>query len=64
MAQVFPEACKKYMKELLYILAVLLIFTWLLGYAVFEVGGFIHIALPAAIIMLLLTAVKRKGELE
>lgn len=52
------------MKELLYILAVLLIFGWLLGFAVFEVGSFIHIALPAAIIMLLLTAVKRKGELE
>lgn len=52
------------MKELFYILAVLLIFGWLLGYAVFEVGSFIHVALPLAVVMLLLTTIKRKGELE
>jgi hypothetical protein len=48
------------MKELFYILAVLLIFTWLLGYAVFKAGNFIHFAIPLAVVSLILTVVKKK----
>lgn len=52
------------MKELFYILAVLLIFGWLLGFAVFEIGGIIHLALPLAVVALLLTAIKSKHQAE
>jgi len=49
------------MSDLLYILAVILIIGWLLGYFVFSVGGLIHILLVVAIIAVILRLIRGRG---
>ena len=41
------------MTNLLYIVAVILIIGWLLGFFVFNAGGFIHVLLVIAVIAIL-----------
>lgn len=48
------------MRSILYIIAVVLIISWLLGWQAFHVGGgLIHILLVLAIISLLLGVIRR-----
>lgn len=47
------------MRSLLYIVAVVLIIGWFLGFFYFSVGGIIHILLIIAIIALLLGIIRR-----
>ena len=47
------------MRSLLYLIAVILIIGWILGFFVYNVGGVIHILLVIAIIALLLGVIKR-----
>jgi hypothetical protein len=46
------------MGGLLYIVAVILIIGWLLGFFVFHVGGIIHILLVIAIIAIILRVIR------
>jgi hypothetical protein len=46
------------MGNLLYIIAVILIIAWLLGFFAFHVGGIIHILLVIAIIAILLRIIQ------
>lgn len=46
------------MGNLLYIIAVILIIGWLLGFFAFHVGGIIHILLVIAIIVILLRVIQ------
>lgn len=48
------------MRNLLYLIAVILIIGWLLGVFVYAVGGLIHILLILAIIAIVLRLIKRK----
>ncbi|MBD0276446.1 MAG: lmo0937 family membrane protein [Bacteroidota bacterium] len=47
------------MRSLLYIIAVILIIGWLLGFFYWDAGGLIHILLVIAIIALLLGIIRR-----
>lgn len=47
------------MRTILYIIAVILVVGWLLGFFAFHAGGIIHILLVLAVISLLLTFLKR-----
>lgn len=49
------------MSDILYILAIILIIGWLLGYFVFSVGSLIHILLVVAIIAILLRLIRGRG---
>lgn len=49
------------MSDILYILAVILIIGWLLGYFVFSVGNLIHVLLVVAIIAILLRLIRGRG---
>jgi hypothetical protein len=46
------------MGSLLYILAVILIIGWLLGYFAFHAGGIIHILLVIAVIVILIRVIQ------
>jgi hypothetical protein len=46
------------MGNLLYILAVILIIGWLLGFFAFHVGGIIHILLVIALIVILIRIIQ------
>ena len=46
------------MGNLLYIIAVILIVTWLLGFFAFHVGGLIHLLLVIAVIAILLRVIQ------
>jgi predicted ferric reductase len=46
--------------NLLYIIAVVLIIIWALGYFNFHAGGFIHILLAIALIAILLRVIRGK----
>ncbi len=46
------------MGNLLYILAVILIIGWLLGFFAFHVGGIIHVLLVIAIIAIILQVIR------
>jgi hypothetical protein len=46
------------MSDLLYVLAVILLIGWILGYFVFSVGGLIHILLVVAIVAVLLRLIR------
>lgn len=46
------------MGNLLYIIAVILIIGWLLGYFAFHAGGLIHVLLVIAIIVILLRIIQ------
>lgn len=48
------------MKGLLYIIAVILVIGWLLGFFVFSFGDLIHILLVFAIISVLLSLIKKR----
>jgi Family of unknown function (DUF5670) len=47
------------MRSLLYLIAVILIIGWILGFFVYSAGGVIHILLVIAIISLLLGVIRR-----
>ena len=46
------------MRDLLYIIAVILLIGWLLGYFMFNVGAFIHVLLVIAIIAILFRVIR------
>ncbi|WP_290797725.1 lmo0937 family membrane protein [Flavihumibacter sp. UBA7668] len=47
------------MRSLLYLLAVILIIGWLLGFFVYSATGLIHILLVLAVVSILLSFIKR-----
>jgi hypothetical protein len=47
------------MSSLLYLIAVILIIGWILGFFVYSTGGMIHILLVIAIIALILGVIRR-----
>jgi len=49
------------MGNLLYIVAVILIIGWILGFFAFHVGGIIHILLVIAVIAILLRVIQGKN---
>jgi Ca2+-dependent lipid-binding protein len=51
----------KSMSDILYILAVILIIGWLLGYFVFSVGAIIHVLLVVAVIAILLRLIRGRS---
>jgi hypothetical protein len=48
-----------FMTSLLYLIAVILIIGWILGFFVYSAGGLIHILLVIAIIALILGVIRR-----
>lgn len=50
------------MRSLLYIIAVILVIGWILGFFVWSAGGLIHILLVLAIIALLLALIRRGAD--
>jgi hypothetical protein len=51
------------MGNLLYLVAVILIIAWLIGFVGYSVGGFIHILLVIAIIAVLLRIIQGRSVL-
>ena len=49
------------MQNLLYLIAVVLIILWALGFFVYSASGLIHILLVIAVIAILLRLIKGKG---
>lgn len=49
----------KNMKNILYIIAVVLIIGWLLGVFAYSAGGIIHILLVLAVVSILLSLIRR-----
>ena len=49
------------MSDILYILAVILIIGWILGYFVFSVGGLIHVLLVVAVVAILLRLIRGRS---
>lgn len=47
------------MRSILYIIAVILVIGWLLGFFVYSAGGLIHILLVLAVIALLIGLIRR-----
>lgn len=47
------------MRSILYLLAVILVIGWLLGFFVYSAGGLIHILIVLAIVSLLLGLMRR-----
>lgn len=50
------------MKTVLYIVAVVLIIGWILGFFAFHAGNLIHALLVLALISILLTLIRRGGD--
>ncbi|NCI45901.1 lmo0937 family membrane protein [Sediminibacterium soli] len=50
------------MRSLLYLIAVILVIGWLIGFFAYSVGGLIHILLILAIISLLLGIINRSAD--
>lgn len=50
------------MRTLLYLLAVILIIGWILGFFVYSVGSLIHILLVLAVISILLGLIRRGAD--
>jgi len=48
------------MRDLLYVIAVILIIGWLVGFFAFHAGGIIHILLVIAVIAILLRIIQGK----
>jgi hypothetical protein len=48
------------MRDLLYVLAVVLIIIWALGFMVYHAGGLIHVLLVIALIAVLIRLIKGK----
>jgi hypothetical protein len=51
------------MRSLLYIIAVILVIGWVLGFFVWSAGGLIHILLVLAIIALVLGLIRRGADI-
>ncbi|CAN5410648.1 hypothetical protein BH10BAC3_BH10BAC3_36580 [soil metagenome] len=49
------------MRSILYVIAVVLIIGWLLGFFVYSATGVIHILLVLAIVAILLAVIRRGG---
>ncbi|WPP48148.1 lmo0937 family membrane protein [Catalinimonas niigatensis] len=49
------------MSGLLYLIAIILLIGWLLGFFVFSLGSFIHILLVIAIIAILFRLIRGRG---
>lgn len=49
------------MRSILYLIAVILIIGWILGFFVYSAGGLIHILIVLAIVSLLLGLIRRGG---
>lgn len=49
------------MSSLLYIIAIILIIGWLLGFFYFDAGGLIHVLLVIAVIAILLRLIRGGG---
>nr|WKN36462.1 lmo0937 family membrane protein [Tunicatimonas sp. TK19036] len=49
------------MSSLLYIIAIILIIGWLLGFFVYDVGSLIHILLVIALIAIILRLIRGRG---
>ncbi len=49
------------MSGLLYLIAIILLIGWLLGFFVFSMGSFIHILLVIAIIAILFRLIRGRG---
>jgi len=49
------------MGNLLYIIAVILIIAWLIGFIGYEAGGIIHVLLVIAVIAILLRVIQGRG---
>lgn len=49
------------MRSILYIVAVILVIGWILGFFVYSAGGLIHILLVLAVISILLSLINRGG---
>ena len=49
------------MRGLLYLIAVLLVIGWLVGFLAYSVGGLIHILLVLAVVSILLSLIRRGG---
>lgn len=49
------------MSSLLYIIAIILIIGWLLGFFYFDAGGIIHVLLVIAVIAILLRLIRGGG---
>jgi hypothetical protein len=47
------------MRSLLYLIAVILVVGWILGFFVYSAGGLIHVLLVIAIIALLMGVIRR-----
>jgi hypothetical protein len=47
------------MRSILYLIAVILVIGWLLGFFVYSAGGLIHILIVLAIVSLLLGLIRR-----
>jgi len=64
MAQEFQEKVKQLkiiMSSLLYIIAIILVIGWLLGFFVYNLGSLIHILLVIAIIAILFRLIRGRG---
>jgi hypothetical protein len=51
------------MSNLLYVVAVVLIIAWVIGFAAFHVGGIIHVLLVIALIAVILRVIQGKKPL-
>lgn len=49
------------MQNLLYMVAIIVLILWALGYFVYDIGSVIHILLVIAVIALLLNIIRGKG---
>ncbi len=58
--QIFIDKLKHYnMRSILYLIAVILVIGWILGFFVYSASGLIHILIVLAIISLLLGLIRR-----
>lgn len=49
------------MKNLLYVIAVVLVIGWILGFFIFNAGGFIHALLVIAVIVILVRIISGRS---
>ncbi len=49
------------MRGILYLIAIILVIGWLVGFLAYSVGGLIHILLVLAVISILLSLIRRGG---
>ena len=52
------------MRSILYIIAVLLVIGWLIGFVGYQAGGLIHILLVSAVIVVLLNIISGRRALD